>query len=156
MNPDHVREFVIRPVLLKLKLYSEAAEDLLLYTAAHESQFKALQQGGGGPAQGLYQMEPRTASDIWRNYLAYNNKLREEVLSFTFHALRINQQMQGNLCYATAMARIHYLRVSAPLPRAGDMEGYAAYWKEHYNTKLGKGTVDKFIADAKTYGGYSG
>ena len=31
------------------------------------------------------------------------------------------------------------------LPEAGDIEGQGQYWKTHYNTPLGKGTVTKYV-----------
>ena len=31
------------------------------------------------------------------------------------------------------------------LPEAGDIEGQGQYWKTHYNTPLGKGTVIKYV-----------
>ena len=43
------------------------------------------------------------------------------------------------------MCRVHYARVSEPLPEAGDLDGQAHYWKDHYNTRLGKGTPSGYI-----------
>jgi hypothetical protein len=37
------------------------------------------------------------------------------------------------------------LRVPTPLPDATDVPALAAYWKKHYNTHLGSGTVVKAI-----------
>ena len=36
------------------------------------------------------------------------------------------------------------LRQPEALPEAGDIEGQAAFWKQHYNTPLGAGTVSKY------------
>lgn len=36
IHPGHLREYVIRPTLRDLGLYSEAAEELLMLTAADE------------------------------------------------------------------------------------------------------------------------
>jgi hypothetical protein len=47
------------------------------------------------------------------------------------------------------MCRIHYLRVPEVLPAANDWPGFAAYWKNHYNTWLGAGTVDGFLQKAQ-------
>ena len=43
------------------------------------------------------------------------------------------------------MARIKYWRVPKKLPVENDIEGMAKYWKDYYNTSLGKGTPEKFI-----------
>lgn len=52
--------------------------------------------------------------------------------------------LQFDLKYQIIMARIHYRRVKAALPT--DVAGQAQYWKDHYNTKLGKGTPEKYIS----------
>ena len=141
------RDLVIEPALDILDLNSQAAVELLLGTALIESGLKYLKQLGNGPAVGVYQMEPRTHSDIWTNYLHYKPDLVKKVRKLAHRNSEFGpaQQMVGNLWYATAMARIHYYRVRAPLPAAGDIEAQASYWKRHYNTHLGKGTTDKYI-----------
>jgi hypothetical protein len=40
-------------------------------------------------------------------------------------------------------ARLHYLRVAAPVPRTVGEQ--AAYWKQWYNTESGKGTVGQYL-----------
>ena len=37
------------------------------------------------------------------------------------------------------------LSKAGALPEAGDIEGQGQYWKTHYNTPLGKGTVTKYV-----------
>ena len=37
------------------------------------------------------------------------------------------------------------IRKPDALQEAGDIEGQAAFWKQHYNTPLGKGTVTKYV-----------
>ena len=64
LDPRQFAERVIRPALVKLRLQSPAAEALLLGTAVVESGLSALVQAGGGPALGLYQIEPATHADI--------------------------------------------------------------------------------------------
>ncbi len=53
--------------------------------------------------------------------------------------------METDPKYAAAMARVRYLRVKEAIPK--DPRDIAAYWKQYYNTPLGAGTVEKFIAD---------
>ena len=48
------------------------------------------------------------------------------------------------------MIRLHYYRVPQPLPDA-DLLQVAAYWKRHYNTTLGKGTINQFMRNYRTY-----
>lgn len=51
-----------------------------------------------------------------------------------------------DLAYATAMARLVYYRRPEPLPEAHDLDGLARYWKAHFNTDLGAGTVEGFLS----------
>lgn len=150
LNPTHFREHVIRPTLEHLGLWSESAENLLLGTALVESGLTHLVQLGGGPALGVYQMEPATHDDIWKNFLKFRDDLRKRVCD----TINLDPGMRpeadrhliGNLFYATAMARVHYLRVLESLPEADDVWRMAGYWKAYYNTELGKGMPEKYFA----------
>ncbi|MBS1103507.1 hypothetical protein JK202_10850 [Gluconobacter sp. Dm-62] len=144
LNLSQVRLLIVRPALQALGLWSAAAENLLLGTLMVESGGVWLQQVGGGPALGLWQMEPATHDDCWDNWLCAPGRSRQAT------ALR---QMIGylnpsasllvwNLKYAAGMARVRYQRVSEPLPAADDTEGLCSYWKAHYNTASGAGAVD--------------
>ena len=147
IDPDQFRTEIIKPALKYLGHYSEAAEELLLGTALVESGLVYLRQLGGGPALGVYQMEPAAHEDIWDNYLEQSNKLHlgRDVIGMVGEEFTKLESLVSNLAYATAMTRIHYLRVPEPLPAVGDLEGQARYWKQYYNTHLGKGTVAKYV-----------
>lgn len=150
MSPDEFRFHVIEPTLGWLKLGGNAAEELLLGTAVHESEGLKYLGQIHGPALGVYQMEPRTYEDHLR-YLT-----RRPALQILVRALRAPEpdgrtQLKTNLAYATALARIHYLRKPQALPPAGDLAAQARYWKAHYNTALGAGTVADFIAKNRRY-----
>jgi len=145
--PDHLREYVIKPTLEYIGLYSLAAENLLLGTAAQESKLGTyLHQREAGPALGIYQMEPATHRDIWDNWLAHRPELAGRVKQLIAPwPSPFSQQLVTNLSYATAMCRLHYRRVHDPLPPEDDIEALADYWKRHYNTSAGKGTVEQYL-----------
>lgn len=127
-------------------MHSLAAEQLMLGTAVHESGLQYLKQIGGGPARGLWQMEPETYYDIWANYLRHRQNLAERVKMLrAAWPEDTSDQLFANLPYACAMARIHYWRRREPLPAAGDAEGFGKYWKKWYNTPSGAGKVPAFI-----------
>ena len=147
MDEKQFAQYIIDPVLKSLALWSTPARELLLGTALVESQLKYIKQIGCGPALGFYQMEPDTHDDIWANYLRYKPALSDKVSAFMLSAGSLSSgyapEMQGNLYYATAMARVHYRRVREALPAAGDAAGMARYWKQYYNTPKGAGTIEK-------------
>ncbi len=143
LNIEQFTNEIIVPALDTIELDSPEARELLLGTALQESGLRYLRQLGGGPALGLFQMEPATHDDIWDNFLKYRSGLAERV-----GWLQLDdspEEMVWNMRYAAAMCRVHYLRGSDPLPAVGDLEGQARYWKAHYNTWMGRGLIEHYI-----------
>ena len=136
-------QHIIVPALTAIDLDSAAAEELLLGTALQESGLRYLVQLGNGPAKGFFQMETATHNDIWDNYLRYRSELSAHI--HVISSQQTAQEMVGNLLYAAAMCRVHYLRVSESLPKAGKHAEQAKYWKTHYNTTQGRGTEAEYI-----------
>jgi len=123
--------------------YSIHAENLILLTAAVESNLGTYIEQVKGPAKGIYQMEPATEKDIWINFLAYKKPLSEKLNQLRSSGA-LKEEMKWNLAYATAMTRVHYYRKKVEF-EDGTVRGLANIWKLHYNTPLGKGTPDKAI-----------
>jgi hypothetical protein len=146
LDVEQLRLNVVRPVLTRLDLHTPAAENLVLGTALHESHLRYLRQIKG-PAMGIYQMEPATHFDLHHNFLRHNTTLKIRVNNFAgFFSgdLPDPSELIGNLFYATAMCRVHYRRVKDPLP-TNEPYALAAYWKQWFNTRLGKGTVEQAL-----------
>lgn len=134
---------------------------LMLETAAAESGFNTRVQMGGGPARGLWQVEPATADDIFKNYLV---ERRHDLyyalckISFGFKLVgwappsryETAEFLEHNDVFCCCMARIVYLRDPDPIPKT--VEERAAYWKRVYNTDLGAGTVEHYMATARALG----
>jgi hypothetical protein len=166
IDPKQLRDHVIIPCLKSAGLYCHSAVMLLLGTAAIESAMGLyLKQKGNGPAKGIYQMEPGTHNDIVINYLFYKPQLAMKVLGaiyqcdisklsttdVAFTHLYNDNNLIGNLNYATLMTRVHYLRVAESLPASNDVAGLARYWKRYYNSPLGKGSEQQFIDSFKIF-----
>ena len=148
IDASQFREYIVRPALQYMEMHSEAAENLIMGTAAQESHLTYIHQLDGGPALGFFQMEPRTHDDIWVSYIAYRAPIRDRLNSMLPPGTTDDNRqlaLMSNLFYATAMCRVHYRRVPASLPDADDIQGMAEYWKQYYNTPLGKGTVEEFV-----------
>lgn len=131
----------IEKTLAEFHLNDPAAVELLLGTAAIESDFGTYLHQIRGPAEGPFQMEPAT--------FLYLKKLfvKDYPAIGNFQA----EDMQHNLRAAIIMARLKYRSIKAPLPDADDLPGLAAYYKKWYNTPLGAATPAKFIAKYKEY-----
>lgn len=144
MNATQLRD-LIRRVLKEanlIKYEDEREVELLMLTAATESNLGYFIRQKGGPALGIYQMEPLTHQDIHSNFLVYKN------LGIPWNKAK---QLEYDLKYATLMARAHYLRVKEVIPPACDISALASYWKQTWNTSKGKGTVAKAIEKYEKY-----
>jgi len=136
---------VIRPALSKINLWSPSAEELVLGTAIVESGLTYLRQWGDGPALGLWQVEPSTQNDLYTNFLNYRPELGSKLIELRAAGLSLDENLATNLMYGAAVCRLCYYRKPDALPEAGDIEGQAAFWKQHYNTIFGAGTVSKYV-----------
>ena len=89
-------------------------------------------------------MEPRTHDDLYINYLSHCQELGSRLMELRSPALSMGENLATNLMYGAAVCRLRYYRQPEALPEPGDIEGQAAFWKQHYNTPLGAGTVSKY------------
>ena len=136
---------IIKLALQHLDLDSEDARSLIYRTGKAESDYKTLQQYGGGPALGFFQMEPNTALDIWDNYVMYRPKYREKLYALGFDEGALEFCLLSNIGLQAAFCRLHYRRVPSALPKEDNLKAQAKYWKKYYNTHLGKGTIKHFM-----------
>jgi len=147
MDASQLRE-LIRTILIEADLYSEDAVELLMMTAAVESRLGYYIKQINGPARGIFQMEPATEKDLWKNYLEYRPSRAEVIARFDTSD---DRDLWYNLGYQILLARMHYVRVPKPLPPHNDLFAMARYWKEFYNTYQGAGTVQKAVEAYERY-----
>jgi hypothetical protein len=146
LDCSQFRSLIIEPVLSKLQIYNKNIEELLVFTCAAESLGGTFLQQVKGPALGIYQMEPNTYTDIWINYIRARKQLATLMaMHFGCNKIPEVERLIYDLHFSTAMARIHYLRISAKVPLADDVEGIWAYYKKYYNTEKGKAKKDESI-----------
>lgn len=152
IDVDQFKNLIIVPTLKAVDLYSEAAVNLLLGTAIQESRLTYLKQKGGGPALGLFQIEPATLKDVYDRYLHLERKkeLLGRVQQFVT-AQDIHEQVISNIPFAVVIARVRYFMVPKALPAYADVQGLGEYWKEFYNTEGGSGEVHEFVANYNYY-----
>lgn len=147
LSIPQIRQLIIKPALTVIDGYTLAADELVLGTALQESRLQYIKHIENGPALGIFYMDPKTHEDIWNNFLKFRSDLAEKVMSLAAPTSAPHpsaNELIGNLWYAAAMCRLHYMRVPSPLPKAGDIPGMASYWKEYYNTFEGSGTEEEF------------
>ncbi len=125
--------------LLDWGLHSDHCVELLAMIAAHESLGgKYRRQVGGGPALGLYQMEPTTHDSIWDHSDTIHGKALKLGIKRDLSKLEFDDR------YATFVARAYLAMDKNPLPKTP--EAMAAYCK-HYWNRTGKATPEKYLND---------
>lgn len=144
IHKDHLRG-LIRETLRHLEPeipYSEAAVELLMLTAAQETQLGKYLVQLKGPARGIYQVEPPSERAVLATlelrHPAIYKKLMALNLPIDGQGTKEDRDIIFNFAYATALARCYYWLKPGPIPKSpGDQ---AAYYKKHWNTYLGKAT----------------
>lgn len=151
LDIQNFKNLILVPTLKAVDLYSESAVNLLLGTAIQESRLTYLKQKGGGPALGLFQIEPATLDDIYNRYLQREDKkeLMGRVQQFTTRQ-DVREQVIGNIPFAVVIARIRYFMVPEALPAYDDVDGLATYWLGYYNAG-GKGHAHEFVENYNRY-----
>ena len=135
---------LIKETLEKVEgLYSSDAVDLVFETGCAESGYRALEQGGGGPALGFFQCEPATFHDCIDNYINYRPMLQEGLLSLGFLPDDPEFSLRTNIAVQIFFCRIKYRRDKDPIPTT--LKERARYWKRVYNSEGGKGTIKHYL-----------
>lgn len=158
---DHhqFRELVIQPSLNIIDMYSEDAEELLIFTCANESFGCTYLKQIKGPALGPYGCEEPTYIDTCKNKLYLNSintdysyiftPLGRTVNSFLgwfyIHEIPPFKFLSTNLSYATIICRLDYSKEKEPLPSKNDEVAMFNYYKKYYNSYLGKATEKESI-----------
>lgn len=146
IKSDHLREFIIKPALEKIQIYSPNDVELLMFTCATESRGGYFLKQEGGPALGIYQMEPLTYNDIWVNFINLKQSLLTMMINnFGCGRTPSEDRLVYDLEFATVMCRIHYMRNHEVIPDHQEADLIWSYYKRYYNTALGAAKKDESI-----------
>jgi hypothetical protein len=129
--------------LLDWGLHSDHCVELLAMIAAHESiGGKHRRQIGGGPALGIFQIEPVTHNSVWDNSDTIKSRAARFGIKEDVSRLETDDR------YSIFVAR-HYLAMDVnPLPKTP--EAMAAYCKSYWN-RTGKATPEKYLNDYRAW-----
>jgi hypothetical protein len=145
MIVSEFRDYIIKPTLMALELYSASAENLIIGTGLIESNFDHLTQMKGGVARGVFQCEKITYTDVV-SYIKRDKRLHEKILSTCFieYLPPDYSFLIWHLRLAVCICRAHYLRIKENLPQYDDAYGLAKYHKTYYNGP-GKTNIDESV-----------
>lgn len=151
MDIKQFRELIVRPTLRALNMpFPERAEELLIATAAHESAGLRYIHQVKGPALSFYQIEPATGRDVidrWLPKQSPNLRALVAIVAEFRAGDDLEMRLLTDMRFATVVARLIYWRAPEGLPKADDVPGMAKLWKLRWNTVLGAGTEQQFVAN---------
>ncbi len=119
-----------------------AADKLLLETAGAETGRGTIKDTSKGAGMGISQIDGIPFMDI-------KDRVRQEDKDSIKEYFDINiewiewEHLRYNPLLCMIFTRLKYKKIPEPIPN--DLGGRARYWKEHYNTRLGKGTVSHYL-----------
>ena len=148
INASDFRLFVINPALAQLAPagipVSKTAADLLMATAANETDLGTWLNQNPGPALGVFQIEPASLASLMARLSGSELASLDGIMT----QQPIAVQIETNLLLAAAICRLFYWQVSDPLP-PDTVSGLWSYYKTHYNTDAGMATMDGFVSALK-------
>lgn len=144
-----LRELIIKPYLQVLGEYSEAAENLLLGTAAQESQLGMHCYCAGTKGLGMYRMTAEKHQELWDTYLVQSPdlaSLQRGLASQQQFLKNPHGELMGNLSYATGMAWMIYRRAGIDTSNTLDSSALAQIWAKLFDNGTGSPrNADDFI-----------
>lgn len=123
---------------------------LLIYeTAVAETGCGKITDKTLGAGMGITQFDKLPFEDIKKRSMHLKDKILKElgvdISLVDWEHLRYNPYL------SLLFTRLFYRLISKPIPLT--IKERAEYWKEFYNTKLGKGTPEHYLEMNKDYGG---
>jgi hypothetical protein len=131
------REDIVVPPLSALNIRSPHIVELLVFTCAVESAGGTYVKQVKGPALGIYQIEPKTFTDLWTNYILRKPDI-VNMLSLHFSINRIPQpeEVIHDLRLATICTALYY-QYKRAIPIDSNIDTLWNLYKKYYNTDLG-------------------
>ena len=159
---NDLRELIIRPTLKYLNEWSQTAENLLLGTAAQESQLGFNMQSGIDDGLGLYSISAKTHTQVWDEFLVTDPELASRLRGLASQQQFLkspHSELVTNLSYASGVAWMIYKRCHVKLPDSGNIHEMAKFWLCHYcardnNAQLISGdevAIDNFVHNYRKF-----
>jgi hypothetical protein len=112
LSPKELREIVIRPTLVSLDKYSQAAENLLMAIVLIKQENMHRLDTSCNKNYGIFQIDVPSHHRAWDKYLAFHPDLASKVRGLASQREFLNHphlELATNLSYATAIAWVLHL-----------------------------------------------
>lgn len=154
INVHDFRTYVVQPAVNECMLYGVPGpsyiDELLVATAAIESGMGKWLHQAGGPAVGVFQIEPASLHDLVNGFITPSKKLKP-LLDAHRLGVPVEEQVIWDLRLAAVIARLFYYRVKETLPTEITLQSLWHYYKKHWNTDAGAATLPSFVNALHAY-----
>lgn len=149
VNPNQAREYASAVCDVLGHGERGGATIMLLETAAQETHVGRYRDPTpNGAGRGLCQVDEIAFVDVVARSRDKNLGLISQAFGIDM-AMVQHRDLDFSPLLSFIVCRLFYMLIPEPFPL--DLAGRAQYWKTHYNTKLGKGTVDEYIHNVKRF-----
>jgi hypothetical protein len=149
INAPQFRELVITPALAALAPagipVTKTAADLLMATAANETDLGTWLNQSPGPALGVFQIEPASLGVV----LARMTEAQHLALEGIVSPQPYEEQLDTNLLLAAAICRLFYWQNPFIMPTTWTLDTLWNVYKSVWNTDAGAATLAGFISALK-------
>jgi hypothetical protein len=124
------------------------AVEMIIETAVTETGLGRIKDVTDGAGIGITQFDKIPFIDVRDRCIRLKSKIEKEL---GVDITKVNwDDLRYNIFLSLLFARLLYWLKGDPIPNT--IEERAAYWKLHYNTRLGKGTVEHYLEMNRIYG----
>lgn len=152
----------IKEVLIRDNLYSKARLHQVYHTGIAESAYKT-NMSSDGKAFSWWQVEYPTAQSLLCDSLPAfpdHDPIHKSIIALfastgmrweQFARIMLNKKNSNAFALQVEFCVLKYKTIPEPLPAWNDLPAQASYWKRHYNTSLGKGSINHFIQEVRNH-----
>jgi hypothetical protein len=157
INASDFRSYVIQPALAALAPagipVTKTAGDLLMATAAMETDLGTWLTQVGGPALGVFQIEPESLDNLVSRLSAKQVTALFSVMPAQPTGAEMSgwvaENIEGNLLLAAAICRLFYWQAPFAMPASSTVSRLWTVYKTWYNTAEGGATMADFVTALK-------
>lgn len=128
---------------------NNVATAMLLETAAQETHLgRFLDPTPNGAGRGLCQIDEIAFQDVIARTRDVDVYVVQKYFGVDVRGIE-HRHLDYSPLLSFVLCRLFYKLIPEPFPL--DLPGRASYWKRHYNTHMGKGTVGEYIKNAQRF-----
>lgn len=142
VKPSHLKDIAIDVCDCLGNGTNNNAVFLLMETAGAETGKGTIKDESIGAGMGITQFDKMPFYDVKDRCRDSDKQKLKEYFDIDIDLVEW-EDLRYNPLLAMIFTRLKYKKIPEPIPRTTETRAY--YWKQHYNTKAGKGTYEHYM-----------